>query len=285
MVSALALAQREELAEVEEQIKALEQQLLNAQKEESTLQACCDCPDPEATRCRQPSLAPCLVGPDEGADDGLAALGLREQLEAEIQIMEHDVCHCREQLAHLHNSERLRMQELDRLSHELTQAAERLAYEQQTVRTHENCLNAICTTRSSPNLIGPRTIELRAEQRLKELAVRRTGKLSNEVMRQAVDASIRQTTVDALSMKLLRVRSTLLDKDRELLAAQKATAGLQSRLVLGAGGGFAGGPADRCSGKALPTSGSTRSKTGKNTGVAAPRKAAQSTGRLPKLSF
>jgi len=282
MVSAQALAQSQELAEVEEQIKALEQQLLSAQKEESTLQACCDCPDPEDTRHHQPNLAPCLVGPDEHAGDSLVVLGPSEQLEAEVQVMERDVCHYREQLERLQKSERLRMQELDWLSHELTQAAERLTYEQHTVRTHEDCLNAICSTRSSPNLIGPRTIELRAEQRLKELAVRRTGKLSNDVMKLAVGASVQQTTVDALSLKLLRVRSSLLDKDRELLAAQKATAGLESRLALGAGGGSTCSTADRSMpGKASPTSGSTRSKSG----MTAPRKAAQSTGRLPKLSF
>jgi len=282
MVTALALAQRDELAELEEQIEVLEQQLLSAQKEESTLQPRRDCSDPKAARHHQPNLDPCLVGSHEHANDSLAMLGPSEQLEVEIQVMERDVCDYREQLEHLQNSERLRMQELDRLSHELKQAAEHLAYEQQKVRTHEHCLNAICSIRSSPNPIGPRTIELRAEQRLKELAVQRTGQLTNKVMRLAVGASMQQTTVDALSMKLLRVRSSLLDKECELLAAQKVTAGLKSRLVLGADGGSTGVTVNRCMpGKALPTSGSAR-----NTAcVTVPRKAAQSTGRLPKLSF
>lgn len=282
MVSALALAQREELADLEEQIKALEQQLLSAQKEEATLQPPQDSPDPEAARCHQPNLAPHLVGLHENAQDRLALLGPSEQLEAEIQVMKRDVCYYREQLQHFQNSERLRMQELDRLSHELKQSAERLAYEQQTVRTHEDCLNAICSTRSCPNLIGLRTIELRAEQRLKELAVRRTGKLSTEVMRLAVDASVQQTTVDDLSTKLLRVRSSLLNRDRELLAAQKVTASLESRLALGVGGNPTGGGAERCMpGKVPPTTDSRRNTTG----VTAQHKAVQSTGRLPKLSF
>jgi len=272
MVSALALAQREELAEVEEEIQALEVQLLSAQKEELTLQPRRGCPNPEAVKPGSPQ-----------SSNSAEELVPSEQLEAEIQVMEREVCHFREQLEHLQNSERLRMQELDQLSYELTQAAERLNYEQQTVRTHEHCLNSICSSRSSPNLIGPRTIELRAEQRLKELAARRAGRLSDEVMRLAVGASMQQNTVDTLSTKLLRVRSSLLDRDRELIAAQKTTAGLESRLALGVVGGAATATSGRCMpGKAPLTSSST---TKNKTGATAPRKAAKSTGRLPQLSF
>eukprot|EP00419_Tripos_fusus_P009754 CAMPEP_0172662546 /NCGR_PEP_ID=MMETSP1074-20121228/5423_1 /TAXON_ID=2916 /ORGANISM="Ceratium fusus, Strain PA161109" /LENGTH=286 /DNA_ID=CAMNT_0013478471 /DNA_START=111 /DNA_END=967 /DNA_ORIENTATION=+ len=279
MVSALDLAQREELAKVENEIRALEEQLAIAREEELTLQPPCDCLDPEAAKPgiaqrQQPNVAPGLVGPTENPDDRFS-----EQLEAEIQVMERDIFHFREQLEHLQNSERLRTQELDGLSRELTRTAEHLAYELQAVRVHEDCLNSICSACSSPNLIGPRTIELRMEQRLKALAVRRTSKLSDEVMKLAVGAKVQQTTVDSLSMKLLRVRSLLHDKDRELLAAQKATVGIESRLVSGAVGSSTAGTAGRCMpSKTAPASSSTRNRTG----TTAARKAVRSTGRLPQ---
>mmetsp|Transcript_54773 Transcript_54773/g.123633 ORF Transcript_54773/g.123633 Transcript_54773/m.123633 type:complete len:291 (-) Transcript_54773:65-937(-) len=161
-------------------------------------------------------------------------------LEAEVKHLELDITHYQEQVDHLQIEERKRTHELGLLRSELSDISEQLAYEQQTVRHHQVTQQLDLETSSSASLanagIGRRTMEVKAEKRLREAAEQRTGRLARHVTRLAGDTAHQQAAIDELSRKLGRVRNVLDQRDRQLSSTAHETSELQAKLF--------GGPRD-----------------------------------------
>jgi len=244
-------------------------------------------------------------------DEGLSGQSPCATLEAEVKHLELDIQHYQEQVEHLQIEERRRTHELGRLRSELSEVSERLAYEQQSVRHHQVCQQLGLETGGGgvgTAGIGRRTMEVRAEKKMREQSEQRTGRLARHVTRLAGDTAAQQSAIDQLSRRLQRVRGSLGDADRKLATASLASSDLQGRLLgePAAAAADAAEPADTSCSQGAETA---DAKEGTGTGLSANEEASgdslrasrgkpgrslertkrpgktKSTGKLPQLSF
>merc|ERR1712217_57413 len=178
----------------------------------------------------EPSLANEITAP---ADCVPAATSIKA-LEAEIRHLQFDIGHYHDQVERLQIEERQRSHELARLRCELGEASEELTYEQQRVKHYEVCkllgLDGGGWAGLGPAGIGRRTMEVRAEKELREVAQQRTGRLTRDVSRLASDTSSQQASIEQLSRRLQKLRSSVQDKDRQLQRAASTTSDLHFKL-------------------------------------------------------
>lgn len=212
-----------------------------------------------------------------GDADLTAALGGQggeastDVLEAEVKHLEVDITHYQEQVEILQTEERRRVHELRRLQAEVAEANQDLAYEKQRAR-HFEAKRELAPEMEvnwagiGPSGIGRRTMEVRAEQSLREAAEQRAAKLSRDISRLAVDTATQQAVIEQLGRRLAAVRKTAGDQDGKLADAMRATAELHRRLR---GEGATASEEEESAARALK-----KNKTG-----------TASTGRLPHLSF
>eukprot|EP00435_Cladocopium_sp_Y103_P071215 s36_g37.t1 len=81
-----------------------------------------------------------------------------------------------------------------------------------------------------PPGMGKRTLQVRAEKRLRESAEERSARLLREVAGLAGDTAEHQATIESLSRRLDKVRSLIRDKETRLSSAAQQTTQLQARL-------------------------------------------------------
>merc|ERR1712216_269464 len=171
-------------------------------------------------------------------------------------------------------------------------AHEHLAYEQHCVRHHEECQQygvdpsgGAGWAGMGPCGIGRRTLEVRAEQKLRECAEQRGGRLGRDITKLASDTSLQQAAIAQLGARLMRARKAHTDRDRRLQHNQKATKLLHAKLKVTGGDGS---PSKK------PTSGvdaedddddDESSSAEKRMRRSSRKGAAASTGKLPQLSF
>lgn len=215
-------------------------------------------------------------------------------LEAEIQHLKLDISHYQHKAEHLQADERQRSHEISRICGELSEAYEHLAYEQQCVRHHEVCQQFGIDPSGGgwagmgPCGIGRRTLEVRAEQKLREHAEQRAGRLARDVSKLAGDTSQQQAAIAQLGARLQRAKKAHVDRDRRLQHIQKQTKMLNTKLKVTSGVG-SGSPSPSKS----PTSGTeveAQDDDDESSSAAQMRRskrkgAAASTGKLPQLSF
>lgn len=295
---ATAASVREELAEVEEHGEALQKELQRSQRElmdvrragAAVLSAVESAMAPvmaELAALRRGALAAVDQAADEGgtltvgaAQDAASAEGPPAgtsvpALEAEIRHLQFDIGHYHDQVERFQVEERQRSHELARLRDEITEASEELSYEQQRVRHYEICkqlgLDGGGWAGLGPAGIGRRTMEVRAEKQLREVAQQRTGRLSRDVSRLASDTAAQQSNIEQLSRRLQRVRSCVQAKDMQLQNASVTTSDLHFKLR----GGEAADPDH-----SAVDHGKVRIAGGKKS-----HKGSRSTGKLPQLSF
>lgn len=216
-----------------------------------------------------------------------AATAACAEVEATIQHLALDVTHYKQQTDRLEIEQRQREHEISRLTAELRDASESLGYERQRARHHE-VLDGVGSPTGGwaglgPMGLGKRTLEVRAEQRLREFSEKRGSSLTRDVTRLASDAAAHQAVITQLTRRLRRVRTAAQKKDRQLERATSHTSELNARLGVADDGGTA---------QALDCPGSD------DDAVAAPAQApnvpakgrrkakgSSSTGKLPQLSF
>lgn len=205
----------------------------------------------------------------EGRDEDLAALEHTTacSLEAEIRHLELDIGHCHEQLERLHLEERQRNHERQKVQGELTHVLENLSYEKQRAR-HNDMKKQLWPTGEKgswaglgPSGLGRRTMEVRSELALRKSAEDRTGKITRDLTRLALDTSTQQSTIEQLERRLVAVRKCAGEQDVHLQKALHSTTELHRRLR----------------GEDSPMDEEKRRKKKKS--------GASSTGRLPHLSF
>ncbi|CAK9101819.1 Uncharacterized protein SCF082_LOCUS47600 [Durusdinium trenchii] len=81
-----------------------------------------------------------------------------------------------------------------------------------------------------PAGIGKRTLQVRAEKRLRESAEERSARLVREVAALAGDTAEQQATIESLSRRLEKVRTLISQKEARLASAAQQSTQLQARL-------------------------------------------------------
>lgn len=227
-----------ELAELEAQIRCLREELAAAQRKTRDAQHAGN----RILGALESAMAPLmeeLSAAKRASGDVVPTNGTLAESESEVDHLKLDIDHYREQVYQLQVQERQRNHELKRLRSEVAEASDLLAYEQRRLHHLELCrkLNGNGLQDDSawgglgPMCIGKRTIEVRSEQRLRESAEQRGGKLSRDVTKLTADAARYQATIMRLSQRLSRVRTSFSEKDGQLTVAAKQTADLQSRIT------------------------------------------------------
>mmetsp|Transcript_89647 Transcript_89647/g.109728 ORF Transcript_89647/g.109728 Transcript_89647/m.109728 type:complete len:278 (+) Transcript_89647:3-836(+) len=220
----------------------------------------------ELARAREATdlLLPPVLAKDEVKETSTSApsLSSREAIEAEIQHLKADIDHFKTVAARLQTEDTQRYYILNSLRNELTEATEELGYQCDRARHHEVCrqlgLPGSAWVGLGPPGIGKRTLQVRAEKRLRESAEERSARLMREVAGLAGDTAEHQATIESLSRRLDKVRSLIKEKETRLSSAAQQTTQLQARL------------------KGI---GCSQDKMFKS------RKHVASTGKLPQLSF
>lgn len=231
--------------------------------------------------------------PAEAKPKQQSAAQIIEDSQAEITHLSLDIAHFQHQAERLQIEERQRSHEISRLCGELSEAYEHLAYEQQCVRHHEVLHHVGMGSDSAgggwpgmgPCGIGRRTMEVRAEQKLRECAEQRGGRLARDVTKLSSDTSQQQASIAQLGARLMRAKKAHAERDRRLVHNHKIAKIMHSKLKVASGDGQAAPaqPADPKADDLLATSdsdGAGRSMRAKQKGFGT-----ASTGKLPQLSF
>eukprot|EP00440_Ansanella_granifera_P034072 gb/GFBE01036960.1/.p1 GENE.gb/GFBE01036960.1/~~gb/GFBE01036960.1/.p1 ORF type:complete len:290 (+),score=69.22 gb/GFBE01036960.1/:1-870(+) len=229
----------------------------------------------ELAAARQNTDCQLSVSLGEASHLGKGAPG--DALEAEIRHLKLDIEHYQSRAERLHAEERTRFHMLTSLRNDLQEASEDLSYENQRVRHHEVCrqlgLPDGAWVGLGPLGVGKRTLEARAEKKLRESAEERSARIARDVTKLAGDTAEHQATIEQLSRHLDRIRAMGRTKERRLASAAAQTSELHARLR-----GTAAGP------KALASQDSS-SYLSKASGRSRKLPASSSTGKLPQLSF
>jgi len=238
-------------------------------------------------------LGPATAAPAEAAGNASSSSAQAAAgVEAEIKHLQLDIAHYQHKAERLQVEERQRSHEISRLCGELSEAYEHLAYEQQCVRHHEVCQQFGIDPSGGgwagmgPCGIGRRTLEVRAEQKLRECAEQRGGRLARDVTKLASDTSQQQACIAQLGARLMRVKKAHAERDRRLVHNHKQTKLLHAKLKVTSGDGQSA-PETRegeqtgveAGDLGFYSDGAARLHRSKKKGVAA------STGKLPQLSF
>lgn len=225
-------------------------------------------------------------------------------MEAEHKHLLLDIDHFQHKAERLQIEERQRSHEISRLCGELCEAGEHLSYEQQCVKHHEVCRQFGIEVNSGwagmgPCGIGRRTLEVRAEKKLRECAEQRGGRLARDVTKLASDTTQQQASIAQLGRRLKSVRQALSERDKRLRHNQKHTALLHTKLKVtsDAGGDPSGQPTTDGEqpdaevnglGGVASASAPLIGEQGGSLSLQRSRKkggSASSTGKLPQLSF
>lgn len=272
-----AEALRQQLAEAEDEYQEIHQKLAQSQVELQEARRCggqlLSAAEAalaplmlELARAREATdlLLPPVLAQDEVKETSTTApsLSSREAIEAEIKHLKLDIDHFKNVAARLQTEDTQRYYVLNSLRNELTEATEELGYQRDRARHHEVCrqlgLPGSAWVGLGPAGMGKRTLQVRAEKRLRESAEERSARLLREVSGLAGDTAEHQATIESLSRRLDKVRSLIRDKESRLSSAAQQTTQLQARL------------------KGI---GCSQDKMFKS------RKHVASTGKLPQLSF
>lgn len=206
--------------------------------------------------------------PSTPRSEGTATKGSADALEVEIQHLKLDIEHYQGSTEQLQIEERKRLHFLEGLRSSLEEASEDLAYEKQRVRHHEVCRQLGLPDGGwvglGPLGVGKRTLEARAEKKLRESAEERSARLAREVTRLAGDSTEAQITIEQLSRRLDKIRSIAQTKHRRLASAAAQTSELHARL------------------RGSPSEGA---KDTSSSQVRSRKMNSSSTGKLPQLSF
>lgn len=220
--------------------------------------------------------------------------GSRESMEAEVKHLLLDIDHFQHKAERLQIEERQRSHEISRLCGELSEAYEHLAYEQQCVKHHEVCRQFGIEVNSGwagmgPCGIGRRTLEVRAEKKLRECAEQRGGRLARDVTKLASDTTQQQASIAQLGRRLQSVRKALSERDSRLRHNQKHTELLHAKLKVTSSDGSGQAATDGEQEVDGPVA--SRSASGPEGGALSLQRSrkkggsAASTGKLPQLSF
>jgi len=283
IVSAAAL--RNELQKVEDDEMALRKELQKAQREvlearqagaalltavEAAMAPLMQELATARNACGTADLTTALDEEEDGGEKEKDATmnGLRSAtaagLEAEIRHMELDISHYQDQVEHHHAEERHHDHEMRKLTGEISEISESLSYEKQRVRHYEMKKQLGSGGEGwaglGPSGVGRRTMEVRSEQQLREAAENRTGRLTRDLTRLALDTATQQTTIEQLNKRLGDVRKVADQRDGHLRGALTTTSELHRRI------------------RGEPPEISERGLKKKKKGTA-------STGKIPHLSF
>jgi len=311
---------RQELADAEEDIVALREELANAVREATearqagsavlgALEAAMAPLMAELAAVRKanrennavPAAAAPVADPAQGTLQ--EPRDLRAEAELVVKHLHVDLQCEQEKVERLQVEQRQRARELGRLQGELAETGDSLAYEQQRVRHYEVCKqlssDKVSLAGLGPSGVGRRTMEVHSEKRLRETAEQRAGRLSREVTRLTSDIGWQQTTITELSKRLKQLQHSVRDKDGQLAGATKQTSALHAKLRDGMKSlDKADSPApEKGSGRHvdLMQKGPSKMDTdlaaqlnaliGSSKKMRRPTKTNRSTGRLPQLSF
>lgn len=158
----------------------------------------------------------------------------REAIETEIRHLKLDIDHFKNLAARLQTEDAQRFYILQALRNELQEATEELGYQRDRARHHEVCrqlgLPGSAWVGLGPAGIGKRTLQVRAEKRLRESAEERSARLVREVAALAGDTAEQQATIESLSRRLEKVRTLISQKEARLASAAQQSTQLQARL-------------------------------------------------------
>jgi DNA repair exonuclease SbcCD ATPase subunit len=204
-----------------------------------------------------------------------------EDIDAEIDRLKTSTSEYQTKANQLQTASRKRATELERTRAELASAKANLDYETQRVK-HQHASRQMGFDKHGeswaglgPTGVGMRTLEVRAEAGLREVAEARAARLQRDVMKLANDHADHQSTIAKLGKRLGRVRGLVLQRDQQLAELSQSTANLQSKLMQSGGDGDTSAlDLDLGHGSTL----TSRKSLGR-------KNAAGSTGRLPQLSF
>mmetsp|Transcript_26648 Transcript_26648/g.50070 ORF Transcript_26648/g.50070 Transcript_26648/m.50070 type:complete len:278 (-) Transcript_26648:111-944(-) len=232
---ALAAAEAE-YAEIQEQLNASQQELQEARRAGSALLAATEAAlaplfaELAAAREKSEQLLPPVLGKDEESESP----STRDAIQAEVRHLQIEIDSSKEEAYRLQAEDRQRFHHLEKLRNELQEASEELVYERQRAQHHEICrqlgLPGTAWVGLGPAGIGKRTLQVRAEKRLRESAEERSARLTREVARLAGQTSEHQTTIDGLSRRLDRTRGLAKSKDHRLKTFAAQTSELHARL-------------------------------------------------------
>lgn len=299
---------RGDLAEAEERERALRQELENLQLENVEVQKA----GSAILQALEASIGPLmeeLVGARSlcgggGVSSTAAALlaansddpRLREaldsppasDLEADILRLQRDLHSRQSQVERLEVELTARRQEVQQLGRELREADASIAYEQRRA-SHFHTKKRLSNPKPRKALgVGKRTIEMQAEERLREAAEVRANHMAQDLHKLTNDTLLQDKAIQRLDRKLLHMHRQASSSDLKLAEVEKITSRLHLRLC-----GGNDGQQDLSEQELLPRNtlssqrlGGGRGAGGARGGPSPTRKNRMaSTGRLPHLSF
>lgn len=283
---------RQELSEAEaleqelkEQVAAMEEEAAQAHSAGAAVLAALQ-------NAMAPLMAELAVAQRDGlGDEENAEVGTCEEMESEIRHTRLDISHYNQKIQRLQVDDDRRAIELARLTREASDAVAALRYEQVRARHHDAGQRLGVDTLGeswaglAPTGVGRRTMEVRAERRLREMAEVRAGRLSRDVMKLSSEAAVHQAHIADLSKRLTRTRSLVIDREQQLVEAAKARAKLEVKAKAKLQSAM---QADRSvSAEDDPTQAVITEPELSVASLSAQRKPAtcRSTGKLPQLSF
>lgn len=243
------VALRDELAEMEELqgqahqagvavLGALEVAMTPLMVELAEARNACGCPDPGPSSASR-RLASLKVKPDV-ANIAFAGLGAgvedaRKASADEIRRRQSDIDGYRQQVEQMQAEDRERSSDISRLVGELSDAMEHLTYEQQRARHLEVCEDLGPAGQEGwagmgPMGLGRRTLQARAEARLRETAEQRGCRLGRDVSRLASDVATQQATIKQLTKRLVRLQKKSSQKEKKLKTVGARAFELQSKM-------------------------------------------------------
>jgi peptidoglycan hydrolase CwlO-like protein len=233
-------------------------------------------------------LDPSLSSQADAGMDVSSAGKTAATVQDEIDHLRTDISHFQHKADKLQVEERQRSHEISRLCGEITEAYEHLDYERKCVQHHTVCQEFGMDPSGGsgwagmgPCGIGRRTLEVRAEQKLREHAEMRGGRLARDVTKLSSDTSQQQACIAELAARLKRAKRAHAERDRRLLHNQKQTQLLETKLKVTSSESYLPREGGEAADFASTTGGidGFRPRHGKKKGLAA------STGKLPQLSF
>merc|ERR1711879_740225 len=153
------------------------------------------------------------------------------------RMLRKNINDCQAKVEQLETASRKRATEKQKTRAELASAKARLEYETQRAK-HQDVHRQLGFDKHGeswaglgPTGIGKRTLEVRAEGRLREVAEARAARLQREVMKLTNDHADHQANISKLGKRLGRVRGLVLLREQQLQELSQSTANLQSQLM------------------------------------------------------
>merc|ERR1719160_1913649 len=170
-----------------------------------------------------------------GTAKGFEQEAQQRSLQQEARHLRLDLSHYQQKVEAMQVQQQHSEQENTRMKTVMSDLKDQLDYTRQLVKHHEveQQLQTELTDTwggENPCGIGKRTLELRAEQKLRQQVEKRNNKLTDQIQKLTAVIASQQLAIQRLEKKLMSGQKKILHKDQQLLHVTERAAQLQGYL-------------------------------------------------------